>query len=159
VRRAPFLMISFTKNIFKSTFFVLARRSVRKVLDRLINSEFHESRGRLERDYSTFTSTDLIISKKSEEKKMSVTMDPQDSKDGHQEAFEDSSSKEKEYVVLEPAVQPGPSYSIPTTSVVAASSLFMMLAAERLIKMTTGFVPPATRSQKERVMPLLLQQR
>jgi hypothetical protein len=68
-------------------------------------------------------------------------------------------AKREEYVVLEPAVQPGPSYSIQTTSVVAASSLFMMLAAERLMKMTTGFVPPATRSQKERVMPLLLQQR
>jgi hypothetical protein len=68
-------------------------------------------------------------------------------------------AKREEYVVLEPAVQPGPSYSIPATSVVAASSMFTMLAAERLIKMTTGFVPPATRSQKERVMPLLLQQR
>jgi hypothetical protein len=68
-------------------------------------------------------------------------------------------AKREEYVVLEPAVQPGPSYSIQTTSVVAASSLFMMLAAERLMKMTTGFVPPATRSQKERVIPLLLQQR
>jgi hypothetical protein len=63
----------------------------------------------------------------------------------------------EEYVVLEPAVQPGPSYSIQTTYVVAASSMFMMLAAERLMKMTTGFVPPVTRSQKERMMPLLLQ--
>jgi hypothetical protein len=58
-------------------------------------------------------------------------------------------AKREEYVVLEPAVQPGPSYSIPTTSVVAASSLFMMLAAGQLMKMTTGFVPRATRSQKE----------
>jgi hypothetical protein len=68
-------------------------------------------------------------------------------------------AKREEYVVLEPAVHPGPSYLIQTTYVVAASSLFMMLAAERLMKMTTGFVPPATRSQKERVTPLLLQQR
>jgi hypothetical protein len=67
--------------------------------------------------------------------------------------------KREEYVVLEPAVQPGPSYSIQTTSVVDASSLFMMLAAERLMKMTTGFVLPATQSQKERVIPLLLEQR
>jgi hypothetical protein len=68
-------------------------------------------------------------------------------------------AKREEYVVLEPAVQPGPSYSIPTTSVVAASNLFMMLAAGQLMKMTTGFVLRATRSQKEGVMPLLLQQR
>jgi hypothetical protein len=41
-----------------------------------------------------FTSTDLIISRnKSEDKKMSDTMDPQGSKDGHQEAFQDSPSK------------------------------------------------------------------
>jgi hypothetical protein len=44
-------------------------------------------------------------------------------------------AKREEYVVLEPAVQPGPGYLIQTTSVVAASSLFMMLAAERLMKM------------------------
>jgi hypothetical protein len=50
-------------------------------------------------------------------------------------------SKREEYVVLELAVQPGPSYSIPTTYVVDVSSLFMMLAAGQLIKMTTGFVP------------------
>jgi hypothetical protein len=68
-------------------------------------------------------------------------------------------SKREDYVVLELAVQPRPSYSIQMTSVVAASSLFMMLAAERLMKMIKGFVPPATRSQKERVMPLLLQHR
>jgi hypothetical protein len=89
-------MISFTNKSFESTFCVIARRSVRKVLDRLINSESHESRSRLERDYSTSTSTDLIISKnESEEKKMSDTMDPQGSKDGHQEAFEYSPSKER----------------------------------------------------------------
>jgi hypothetical protein len=58
-------------------------------------------------------------------------------------------AKREDYVVLEPAVQPGTSYSIPTTSVVAASSLFIMLAAGQLMKMTTGFVPRATRSQKE----------
>jgi hypothetical protein len=68
-------------------------------------------------------------------------------------------AKREEYVVLEPAVHPGPSYSIPTTSVVSASSLFMMLAAGQLMKMTTGFVPRATGSQKKRVMPILLQQR
>jgi hypothetical protein len=39
-------------------------------------------------------------------------------------------AKREEYVVMEPDVQPGPIYSIQTTSVVAASSLFMMLAAE-----------------------------
>jgi hypothetical protein len=58
-------------------------------------------------------------------------------------------AKREEYVVLEPAVQPGPSYSTPTPFVVAASSLFVMLAAGQLMKMTTGFVPRVTRSQKE----------
>jgi hypothetical protein len=67
-------------------------------------------------------------------------------------------AKIEEYVVLDLAVQSIPSYSIQTTSVVDASSPFMMLAAERLMKMITGFLPPATRIQKERVMPLLLQQ-
>jgi hypothetical protein len=58
-------------------------------------------------------------------------------------------AKREEYLVLEPAVQPGPSYLIQTTSVVAASNLFMMLATERLMKMTTGFVPPHEAKRKE----------
>jgi hypothetical protein len=41
-------------------------------------------------------SIDLIISKNEiEERKMSNTVDPQGSKDGHQEAFQDFPSKER----------------------------------------------------------------
>jgi hypothetical protein len=60
---------------------------------------------------------------------------------------------------MELSVQPRSSYSIQTTSAVAASRPFMLIAAERLMKMITGCVPPVTPSHKERVMPLLLQQR
>jgi hypothetical protein len=59
-------------------------------------------------------------------------------------------AKRVEYVVLELAVQPRPSYSIQRTSVVDASRPFMLLAAEQLMKMRTRFVPPATQQRQSK---------